>query len=216
MDELLAEEERHLVLQVELEPCREPATLPAFQVTGTYTRRAGGAKEEGRFSHAVEMDRVEARLAFSQPLPELDVIIAQAELLRAQLDAEEQARAGDFEGAVKTLYQMADKLEARGHDGAAKAARAMSSKMRDAAAYEESGSYRKSMHAGLRRGSTSALEGEAGTHLREMGKKVSTKAQQDMDDSFGKSPTSATPPTRPDPEARPAGDGVNRRRSRRW
>ncbi len=89
----------------------------------------------------------------------------------------------------------------------------MTSKLRSASAYEGSGSYRKSMQAGLRRGATSALDGEAGMRLREMGKKVSTKAQQDMDDSFGKSPT---PPTRPDPDARPSGSGVARRRSRRW
>lgn len=213
LDDLLAEEERHLVLQVELSACGEPSTRPAFQVMGRYLRRAGGANEAIHFSHAVEMDRVEARLAFSQPNQVLDVIIAQAELLRAQLDAEELARAGDYEGAVKTLYQMADNLEARGHDGAAKAARAMSSKMRDASAYEGSGSYRKSMQAGLRRGSVSAMEGEAGTHLRSMGKKISTKAQQDMDDAFGKSPT---PPTRPDRAARPPSSGTNRRRSRRW
>ena len=134
MDDLLAEEERHVVLQVELEPCREPGTLPAFQVTGSYTRRAGGAKETVRFSHAVEMARVEARLARSRPDPELDVIIAQAELLRAQLDAEELARIGDYEGAVMVLYQTAVSLEARGHDGEARAARAMTSKLRSASA----------------------------------------------------------------------------------
>lgn len=213
LDDLLAEEERHLVLQVELSACGEPSTRPAFQVMGRYQRRAGGANEPVHFSHAVEMARVEARLAFSQPHPELDVIIAQAELLRAQLDAEELARSGDYEGAVMVLYQAAVSLEARGHDGEARAARAMSSKVRDASAYEGSGSYRKSMQAGLRRGSTSALESEAGTHLRSMGKKMSTKAQQDMDDSFGKSPT---PPTRPDRVARPPSSGTNRRRSRRW
>jgi Ca-activated chloride channel family protein len=210
VDDLLAEEERHLVLQVELEPCREPATLPAFQVTGSYTRLAGGARKGCRFSHAVEVARVEARLAFPQPHPELDTIIAQAELLRAQLDAEELARGGDYDGAVMVLYQSALRLEARGHGDEARAARAMSSKMRSAPAYEASGSYRKSMQAGLRRGSTSALDGEAGMHLREMGKKFSTKAQDDMDDSFGKTPS------RPEPGAPPPAGGVARTRSRRW
>ena len=42
-----------------------------------------------------------------------------------------------------------------------------------------------------------------------MGKKVSTKAQEDMDDSFGKPPTGQT-------RHAPAPGGVNRKRSRRW
>ena len=95
-------------------------------------------------------------------------------------------------------------------DGQANAARAMSEKVRDAESFEGSASHRKSMQAGLKRGSSSSLEGEAKMRLHQMGKKFSTKAQEDMDDSVGK------PPARPDPGTPPAPRGVNRKRSRRW
>ena len=210
MDDLLAEEERHLVLEVELPACREPATLPAFQVDGSYARIAGGVMLNDRFALAVQVDRVEQPLAQVRPDPLLDVIVAQAQLLRAQLTAEERARHGDYRGARMVLFQVSQDLDARGHDDVASAARAMSEKVRSASAYEGSGSYRKSMQAGLKRGSASSLEGEAKMRLQQMGKKFSTKAQEEMDDSFGK------PPVRPDPGTPPATGGVNRRRSRRW
>lgn len=50
--------------------------------------------EEGRFSHAVETARVETRLVRSRPHPELDIIIAQAELQRASRPAATTTRRG--------------------------------------------------------------------------------------------------------------------------
>ena len=211
VDDLLAEEERHLVLQVELPACREPATLPAFQVEGRYQAIGGGAMRTETFALAVQVDRVEPPLAQARPDPLLDVVVAQAELLRAQLNAEEQARRGDYEGATMVLYQAAVSLDARGHGEVASAARAMSDKMRDTEAFAQSASHRKSMQAGLKRGAASSLEGEARDRLHQMGKRVSTKAQEDMDDSFGKPPAPGKPTDTP-----PGKGSVARRRSRRW
>lgn len=208
MDDLLAEEERHLVLHVELAARSDPGTVPAFQVEGRYSALAGGAMQPGTFAIAVQVDRVELPLAQARPHPELDVIVVQAELLRAQLDAEAQAHRGDFEGAVTTLFQLCKTATDRGHAGVASAAKAMAEKFSDADAFQGSASHRKSMQAGLRRGSASSLEPEARASLRAMGKKVSTKAQDDMDDAFGKTPKQ---PPRP-----PSGGGIARRRSKRW
>jgi Ca-activated chloride channel family protein len=216
LDDLLAEEERHLVLRVELPACREPATLPAFQVAGSFSRRAGGAMQAGTFALAVQVDRVELPLAQPLPHPFLDVIVAQAELLRAQLDAEEQARRGDFEGARMTLYQASVSLEARGHGEIASAARDMSGRLRDAETLQRSASYRKSMQAGLKRGSSSQLDREAEARLRGMGKRTSTKAQEDMDDLFGKPPPAPGTPAVTPRRTPPGNGGPARRRSRRW
>jgi Ca-activated chloride channel family protein len=212
VDDLLAEEERHLVLQVELPACREPATLPAFQVEGRFQALDGGTMRPGAFAIAVQVDRVEPPLAQARPNPLLDVIVAQAELLRAQLDAEVQARRGDYQGATVTLYQAAISLDSRGHGEVASAARTMSDKMRDADAFEGSASHRKSMQAGLKRGSAGALEREAKERLERMGKKFSTKAQDDMDDSFGKRSRRPAPGS----GGPPASGGSVRRRSSRW
>ncbi len=221
LDDILAEEERHLVVQVALDARTEPATLAAFQVYGTYTALTRGAMVPGTFAHAVQVDRVEPPLAQPKPDPALDVIVAQAELLRAQLDAEVHARSGDYQGATMRLYQMAVSLEDRGHAGVADEARAMSAKMSDAGAFQRSAAHRKSMQAGLKRGAASELEGEAKERLDRMGKKYATRAQDAMDDSFGgPKPGPRTPPRSTGPASPPPGaagtDGVNRRRSKRW
>ncbi len=228
LDDILAEEERHLVLRVGLPACPAPATLPAFQVEGRYAVVVGGALKAETFAWAVQVDRVEPPLAQRRPDEALDVVVAQAELLRAQLDAEVQARRGDYHGAVATLYQAERVLRDRGHDGVAGEARALGEKMRDVESFRGSAAHRKSMQAGLKRASSSSLEGEARERLDRMGKKHGTRAQQEMDDAFGgpAQAASATPPAprraaapgaaRTPRASRPPSDGVTRRRSRRW
>ncbi|MBK9518153.1 MAG: VWA domain-containing protein [Anaeromyxobacter sp.] len=229
MDDILAEEERHLVLRVGLPACREPATVPAFQVEGRYALVVGGALAQQTFACAVQVDRVEPPLAQARPDQALDLIVAQAELLRAQLDAEVRARRGDYQGAVSCLFQASLSFEDRGHASVASAARAMGERMRDEASFDLSAAHRKSMQAGLARASSSELEGEAKARLRQMGKKFSTRAQDEMDDSFGGSRRGPQAPPQGDGAApRPPGAGptpppgstgpagVSRRRSKRW
>lgn len=237
VDDLLAEEERHLVLQVRLAACAEPATTAAFQVDGRCAVVVGGALQPAAFAHAVQVDRVEPPLAQAGPDPALDVVVAHAELLRAQLDAEAQARRGDFRGAVMRLYQVSTSLEERGHAGVAAEARALGQKMGDASSFQQSAAHRKSMQAGLKRGATSELEGEARARLDRLGKKYRTRAQDDMHDAFATSPPGpGAPPSGPGAAPAPPpgprrsswrpgsdrssrsspGDGVGRRRSGRW
>jgi Ca-activated chloride channel family protein len=231
VDDLLAEEERHLVLEVELAARADPATVPAFQVDGRFTVATGGAARAGAFAHAVQVDRVEPPLAQARPDPELDRIVAQAQLLRAQLDAEALARRGDYAGATTTLYQRAVDLEARGHAAEAAAARDLSGTMRDQGAFLRSSAHRKSVQAGLQRSATSELDADARALLDRMGKKYRTRAQEDMASSFGSQAPSrdgepGAPPRAPPGPARPGGpkgdskgdpgSGPARRRSRRW
>lgn len=220
-DDILAEEERHLVLGVEFAPLAIPATTAAFQVEVGYTVLAGGASRRETVGLAVSIDRVEPPLAQARPDPALDVLVAQAQLLQAQLAAETHARAGRYDVAVTTLYQVAMDVSARGHDGVAAAARALIDKVGDARAYQESGAMRKSMQAGMRRGSSSGTEDEASRLFDRMGKKVRTKSQEDMKDLFG-DPSGAAPPASgpggpsPRPPSSSGSGGVNRRRSKRW
>ncbi|HET9552213.1 MAG TPA: hypothetical protein VFP50_04540 [Anaeromyxobacteraceae bacterium] len=175
--------------------------------------------------HAVSVDRVEP--PFARPADAaLDRIVAQAELLRAQLDAEELARRGDHQGAVTRLYQSARVLDERGHAAEATAARELGATMRDETAFRVSAGYRKSMQAGLRRGASTELDGAAEATLRSIGKTFRTEAQDAMADSFGagsgggdgqaagpgRSGRSATPR---EPGKRSSA-GTKRRRSKRW
>jgi hypothetical protein len=80
---------------------------------------------------------------------------------------------------------------------------------------------RKSMQSGMRRGSSSGEEGESAVLFSRMEKRVRTRAQEAMDESFkgeapgntGEAPGSSTSSQTPPP---PSGRGAERRRSRRW
>jgi Ca-activated chloride channel family protein len=221
-DDLLAEEERHLVLEVALEARPDPATVPAFQVEVACSVVDAGVLRPAAFAHAVQVDRVEP--PFARPAdPALDKIVVQAELLRAQLDAEGLARQGDHEGAWLRLAQGAALFESRGHAAEAQAARELGATMRDEATFRGSAGYRKSMQAGLRRGASTELDGEAEASLRRLGKQHRTSAQDDMAGSFGAGappPPGPTPPPAPRaPRSPPRSDpsrSPTRRRSGRW
>jgi hypothetical protein len=160
---------------------------------------------------AVSIDRVEPPLAQPRPDPALDTIVAQAQLLQAQLEAEAHARVGRYQQATATLYQRAVDLDARGHGAVSAAARTLADKMKDTDSYDQSGPMRKSMQSAMKRAAASGMEGEAEELARRMGKKTRTKAQEDMFASFRepppvspadtKDPSSARPATGPQPEA---------------
>ncbi len=226
LDDLLAEEERHVVLEVELAARADPATVPAFQVEGSFARVAGG-DPAGAFAHAVQVDRVEAPLAQDRPDPELDRIVAQAQLLRAQLDAEALVRRGDHEGAGVVLARRAANLEERGHPAEAAAARQLAETMRDPDTFLRSSAQRMSMHSGLNRSASTELDADAEAMLDRMGKKYRTPAQEDMAASFGATdgqkdgepgaaPSSPRRPTRPGGPKGGSSGGPTRQRSRRW
>jgi len=213
-DDILAEEERHLVLEVELAARPHPETTPAFQVALAWTERRAGATARQGAALAVSVDRVEPRLAQAGPDPRLDVIVAQAELLAAQLAAEALAREGRYQEATTTLYQMADEVAARGHGEVSAAARVLAEKMQDRAAYEGSAHMRKSMQSSVKRASSSGDEGESRALLDRMGKRTRTRAQEDMDASFRRDPRRTSQGE--GPRRSSSGEGPERQRSRRW
>jgi len=220
MDDILAEEERHLVLEVELPVVPAPAHGPVFDVTGRYKRVDGTRTQAEIFAETVRVDRCKVSRAQPRPDPALDVIVAQAELLRAQLDAEAQARSGGFGSAVMGLVGLAVRLEVRGHVGVAIAARALADKMRDGGTFSGSAAHRKSMKAGLERGASGSKDAEAEAALRAMGKKTQTFAQDEMARSFGGPEPAATTSSKADGDSSPSSSGspsrkATRRRSKR-
>jgi Ca-activated chloride channel family protein len=221
VDDILGEETRHLVLELELPAVPSPGEAPVATVSGSYATVGGGSQQRTeRFEAAVVVGRVEPGAAQARPDPDLDVIIAQAQLLRAQLQAEAQARAGDFAGAALRLFQMGDDLRSRGHGGISLACARMASQMEDRASFEGSSSYRQSMRSGLKRGASSSLHPDAAVHLSSIGKTTRTRAQDVMREAFEAKPEEPARAPRPagrrGDRSKEAGGGASRRRSRRW
>ena len=139
-----------------------------------------------------------------------------AQLVRAQIDAEEAARRGGYAEArqVMTLFQSA--VASRGHERVASAAGKIADRVGDAAAFDGSSGYRSSMRKGGSRSVVTLYQAEAHDDLESMGLGKTTLAQDQMVDSFGARKPRRGSPSRSSGEAAPAGRGLARKRSRRW
>jgi Ca-activated chloride channel homolog len=216
--ELLADEVRHLVLGVRLAPRAVPLEAP---VTIADVEVFWSHLENGQLVPARDACRATARFvtpaeAQPRPTPGVDAVVAVAQLVRAQIEAEEAAGHGDFAQArqVMRLFQAA--VVARGHGAVGEAAEKLGDRLGDADSYDRSRAYRSSMRKGSTRSVSSKFDDAAERELKAMGRAHETAAQERMEESFGakRRPAAqrpaAMPPT-PTPTPR-----LERKRSRRW
>jgi hypothetical protein len=141
----------------------------------------------------------------------VDAVVATAQLVRAQIDAEEAARRGEYAEARQVMALFQSAVSARGHDAIASAASKIADRVGDAGAFQSSGAYRASMRKGGTRDVVTLYQREAVADLSAMGKGKTTAAQDRMADAFG---VKREPSRRR--AARTTGGGLTRRRSKRW
>jgi hypothetical protein len=127
----------------------------------------------------------------------VDVIVAQAELVRAQIEAEELARHGRHQEAHERVFVLYQSAMDRGHVAEANAAREVSETMRDRATFQDSAAFRSSMRKGMNRSSSVMMDADAERSLSEMGLSRKTRAQNDMDDLFKGKAKKAAPSREP-------------------
>jgi Ca-activated chloride channel family protein len=215
--ELLADEVRHLVLGVRLAPRAVPldAPVPIAQVEVTWS-----CLEDGRLVSARDACKATARFvtpaeAQPRPTPGVDAIVAVAQLVRAQIEAEEAAGHGDFAEArqVMRLFQAA--AVARGHGAVGEAAERLGDRLGDADSYDRSRAYRSSMRKGSTRSVSSKFDDAAERDLKAMGRAHETAAQERMEKSFGakRGPAAQELERAPNPTPAPR---LERKRSKRW
>jgi Ca-activated chloride channel homolog len=217
--DLLSEEVRHLVLGVALAPAAAPGRAPAalVEVRSKVLDPDSARSREERFEIAVEVERVAPGEEQRAPTAAVDEVVALAELVRAQIEAEEQARRGDFATARAVMHTLHAALHARGRGAAAEACARVLAAFADRAAYEDSGSFRTSLRSGVTRGSRGMKHRDAEVLLRKSGVALSTAAQDAMAERFHEG--GAQPPAPPAPPApkKPRAPGtLARQRSKRW
>lgn len=188
--DLLADEVRHLVLGVRLAPRPVPLDAPVAvaEVELSFQRLEGGRLLTERLACKAMVRFVAEADAQASPAPELDEIVAIAQLVRAQIEAEEAARQGRHAEArdVMVLFQAA--VVARGHDAVGAAAGKLADKVGDRETYDRSTAYRSSMRKGSSRSVSSLYDAAAEQDLRSMGRAQRTVAQERMETSFGATP----------------------------
>jgi Ca-activated chloride channel homolog len=210
--DLLVEEVRHLVLGVRLAPRAVALDAPVsvVEVEVSFERLEGGRVVRERAACRASVAFVAAAEAQARPTPGVDEVVAIAELVRRQIEAEEAARRGDFAGARQTMVLFQAAIVARGHDAVGSAAGKLADRLGTADAYDGSAAYRSSMRKGATRNVTSLYRADADADLRAMGRAAKTRAQDRMEDAFG-----AGTPGSNGHRAEGRG-GLARRRSRRW
>jgi Ca-activated chloride channel family protein len=213
--DLLADEVRHLVLGVRLAPRLVPLDAPVTiaDVEVSYEQLEAGRIVRVRLACKATVRFVSPAEAQALPTPGLDAIVAIAQLVRAQIEAEEAARHGDFAQARQTMVLFQAAIVGRGHDAVGAAAGRIAEGLGDGDAYDQSRAYRTSMRKGSTR-SVSKLDDAAEADLRAMGRAQRTAAQARMEESFG---AGKPAPERNAPEgSAPTRGRLAQRRSRRW
>jgi Ca-activated chloride channel family protein len=220
--DLLAEEVRNVVLEGRLEPRGAPGgdAETVADVSVTYETFATGRPVRGGETLEAQVRFVTAAEAQEGPTPAVDAVVAIAQLVRSQIDAEEAAARGRHAEAREVMVLFQEAVSARGHDAIASAAGKIADRVADADAYRGSSAYRASMRKGSSRNVTTLYQSEAHADLRSMGHATTTLAQEAMADAFGaKRERSKRHSVRPEPVERRAGStsrGVARKRSKRW
>jgi Ca-activated chloride channel homolog len=211
--DLLADEVRNVVLEGRLEARTAPGddAETVADVTVTYETYEGGRAVRGGETVQAKVRFVSAAEAQPKPTAAVDAVVATAQLVRAQIDAEEAARRGKYAEArdVMVLFQQA--VSTRGHSSVASAAGKIADRVADAGAYQRSTAYRASMRKGGSRDVVTLYDSEASLDLAAMGKGKTTAAQDRMAHSFG-----AKRGTAKRSAAKNAGRTLARKRSKRW
>lgn len=224
LPEILAEEERHLVIAFKLSEQTQalPRAMNVADVNVGYERLDEGGKR------SKQTEEVKAKILFvkdgeqqDKPTPEVDKLVGLAQLVKSQVEAESHAARGDYAGAEKVMSFMGIDLERRGLMPQAKAARGLRARMGSHSVYASSEGYRASMKGGATRSAgTSGMDDDASIELGAMGVACSTSAQENMVNNFVGGPPPPAPAPRVSPTAskkpeKKSGD-LSKKRSARW
>jgi Ca-activated chloride channel family protein len=211
--DVLAEEERNLVLEGQLAPRPAPGSgpEPIADVAVSYETYEGGRPAKVGVAVEAQVRFVTAAEAQPAPTPSVDAIVAVAELVRAQIEAEEAAQRGAFAEAQQVMVLFQRAVATRGHASVAAAAGNVAARLGDADAFAGSTAYRSSLRKGGSRGVATLYEDDAQEDLASMGLGKTTLAQARMEESFGdgrRPRRGRTPPA--------TGRRLTRKRSKRW
>lgn len=196
LPDILSEEERHLVFKVKLDkqPNAFPRQSSVFDVSLSYDLLDEGKSKKTVTDEAkVKVQFVKADEADAKPVTEVDRIVALAQLVAAQVEAEEMAKAGNYAGSVAFMTNTSADYQSRGHGDLAQVANNVGAKMGNAAVYSVSSGYLNSMKsAGTRGVGTSSLDAQAAADLGTVGVSLNNSAQDDMQQQWANSPPVVT------------------------
>jgi Ca-activated chloride channel family protein len=186
--EILAEERRDLVFAVKLKSQKQalPRAVNVFDVKLTYeVISADGKKEQKTGEAKAKAQFVKPGEENPKPNPALDKIVALAEVVRAQIEAEEKANKGDWQGAAAVMHNAAQNVGGRGYAALQAAACQTAGSVSNAVSYNNDQGYLRSMRLGATRGvGVAQYDTRAELLLADAGVQLSTSSQSSTSSSF--------------------------------
>ncbi len=186
--EILAEERRDLVFAVKLKAQKQafPRPLNVFDVAATFDTIAPDGKREKKTAEGkAKAQFVKPGEENAKPNEALDKIVALAEVVRAQIEAEEKVKAGDFATAAQVMQNAVGAMDARGYKHLAAVASKTAGSVSDAHSYNASAGFLRSFREGGTRGVGGAMyEASAASALADAGVMLCTSSQSTTSDSF--------------------------------
>lgn len=163
LGDLLSEEERHVVIAMKLSEQTQalPREMNVVDVKIDYDLLVDGKREHRQSELKAKLRFVKEGEEQDKPTQEVDQIVGLAQVGQAQVEAEELAKKGDFQGAVARMNAMAVSLDSRGHDKLGAFAKGIQSRVVSAASYTSSQGYLRSSKGYSARGmSVSRMDGD--------------------------------------------------------
>lgn len=167
--EILSEETRNFVFDTSISSQHKafPRLFTIFNIKVTYsTLNEKGERETKSLETKAKIRFVETGEEDKEIVPELNEIVSLAQVVRAQLEAEEKAKAGDFAAARNIMKTAGTTVRTRGLSHTARLADSVASRFDDAAVYASSGGYLRSVSAGATRSyGTTSMDASAAADL---------------------------------------------------
>jgi Ca-activated chloride channel family protein len=202
---ILSEETIDIVLKAKLAAQKHPGPRQVNAVIAKMTCQVLGS------DGTMNLETVEgnAKVQFvktgeeqTTPTKEVDELVARAQLLQAQNQAEAAAKRGDFGAAALCFSDASMDFQRRGHVGVVAATGLLGRNYATPGVYSQTGGSRMAMNKGLNRArAASAMADEDHGMLRSLGIVETNKAQEVLMDSFmadtpdpGISPPMVVPP----------------------
>jgi Ca-activated chloride channel family protein len=196
--DILAEEARHIVLAVKLKTQKGnvgPRAVNVFNVKAGWDILDANSKKERKGDEAkAKVQFVKAGEESKEVPTDLAKIISLAQVVQAQLEAEELAKRGDYQGAVKHMTTAARRFGAGGQSAAAYLAGQVGIRLCSAQAYQDNGGYLRSMATGGTRAMGGAsYDTSASAALASYGVSLSNSVQTSTSNAFAGDAASVAP-----------------------
>lgn len=186
--DILSEETRNFIFEVELVKQDKvgPRAVNLFSVNASYsTLTEDGKRETKSIETKAKAQFVDEDEAQKAPHKELDEVIALAQVVRAQLEAEEQAKKGEFQAATRIMEGISKDVTGRGHVNTGRIATNVGGRVGSASLYAASGGYLRSMsYGGTRSMGLSGMDDEAGADLMSANVSMSNSSMAFYTESF--------------------------------